>query len=168
VETTQRSTISGDLPANASTRRDAAGDALDLLIDEHRQIKDLLHKLQNANEDRAAVLEQLKGILVVHCASEENVVYPAIRDLADRPMHATTLYHEQDDAQVAVWELAQLTTDDEKFTDKAAKLRDAIYAHIEQEEDHEFPSLRTDAPPEALSNLTADMRKFRATFGPNR
>jgi len=170
VETTNRAntTISGDIPVTpngGTVPRGAALNAIDLLVNEHYQVKQLLTQLPTTTgAERVQLLEAIKNALVVHNASEENVIYPAINDLADRPQHAHALYHQQDDAQVLVWELTQLVANDDRFVEKAEKLRDAILAHVQQEEEHEFPRLQ-ELPADAQARLNADMTKFRATFG---
>jgi hemerythrin superfamily protein len=170
VDTTKRAntTISGDIPverSGAQVPRGALLNAIDLLKNEHYQVKQLLTQLPTTTgSERVQMLEEIKNALIVHNASEENVIYPAIKDLADRPQHAHTLYHQQDDAQVLVWELTQLIANDDMFVDKAEKLRDAILAHVQLEEEHEFPRLQA-LPPDAQARLNADMTKFRASFG---
>jgi hemerythrin superfamily protein len=170
VETTNRTNtiISGDIPVTPSggqVPRGALLNAIDLLVNEHYAVKQLLTQLPTTTgSERVRLLEEIKNALIVHNASEENVIYPAIKDLADRPQHAQTLYHQQDEAQVVVWELTQLIADDDQFVEKAEKLRDAILAHVRQEEEHEFPRLQ-ELPADAQARLNADMTKFRATFG---
>jgi len=170
MNTTNRAntTISGDIPLTPDGGRVPRGavlNAIDLLVNEHYAVKQLLTQLPTTTgSERVQLLEEIKNALVVHNASEENVIYPAIKDLADRPQHAHALYHQQDDAQVLVWELTQLVANDEMFVDKAEKLRDAILAHVQQEEEHEFPRLQ-ELPADAQARLNADMTKFRATFG---
>jgi hemerythrin superfamily protein len=170
VETTNRANtvISGDVPlttGGGQVPRGALLNAIDLLVNEHFAVKQLLTQLPTTTgSERVQLLEAIKNALIVHNASEENVIYPAIKYLADRPQHANTLYHQQDDAQVLVWELTQLVANDDLFVQKAEKLRDAILAHVQQEEEHEFPRLQ-ELPADAQARLNADMTKFRAQFG---
>ena len=139
-------------------------DAIEILENDHRTIKQLLLDLTSAEEmARKQALERLKALLTVHNATEENLVYPAIHDLAERPMHANGLYKEQDQAKVAVFELSMLSPGDPEFTKKAAALRDAVYAHIEKEETSEFRHLR-EAAEANMPELTAQVRRFRKEF----
>jgi hemerythrin superfamily protein len=141
-------------------------DAIDLLLSDHQQIKDLLTRLvEDDGTDGADVTDQLKAILVIHNATEENLVYPAIHSLAQRPIHARTLYHQQDDAAVAFWELGNLEPGDAEFQRQAADFRDAVLAHIQQEEEHEFPHLREALAPEDALQLADEVYEFRQTFG---
>jgi hemerythrin superfamily protein len=141
-------------------------DAIDLLLDDHRQIKDLLKRLVDGDAAGVPdVTEQLKRLLTVHNATEENLVYPAIHTIAQRPMHARTLYHQQDDAAVAFWEIGNLQPGDDEFLRKTADFRDAVLMHIHQEEEHEFPHLREALAPEDALQLSEEVAVFRRTFG---
>jgi len=170
MDTTNRAntTISGEIPVSpsgAQIPRGATLNAIDLLKNEHFAVKQLLTQLlTTTGNERVQLLEEIKNALIVHNASEENVIYPAINTLTGRPQHAHALYHQQDDAQLLVWELTQLVADDDRFVEKAEKLRDALLAHVQQEEEQEFPRLQ-ELPVDAQARLNADMTKFRATFG---
>jgi hemerythrin superfamily protein len=141
-------------------------DAVAILMNDHRQIKGLFDKLlQGDGSTRTRIIDALKPLLVVHNATEENVVYPAIHSIAQRPHHANGLYHQQDAAEIAFFELGMVDPGDPEFIRKAADLRDALLAHVLDEEDTEFPYLREAMTPEAMRKLTADVREFRAAFG---
>lgn len=141
-------------------------DAIDLLLNDHRRIKALLEQLVASDPTAAPdVTEQLKALLTVHNATEENLVYPAIHTIAQRPMHARTLYHQQDDAEVAFWEIGNLEPGDGEFMRKAADFREAVLAHIRQEEEHEFPHLREALAPEDAQQLSEEVAAFRRSFG---
>lgn len=141
-------------------------DAISILMNDHRRIEALFDRLLHGDgSTRPGILEELKPLLVVHNAAEENVVYPAIFGIADRPHHAKGLYHQQDDAAVAFWEVQMMDPGDPEFVRKAADLRDALLAHVREEEQHEFPELRRAMTPQAMATLTADLQEFRSTFG---
>jgi hemerythrin superfamily protein len=151
-------------PATARGVDAGSVDIIDILEQDHQTIKNLLAELNTAPKaTRGEVLESLKRTLAVHCATEENVVYPALHELAKRPIHATKLYHQQDEAKVLVWALDQLSPEDDEFAKKAAKLRDAVVAHIDLEENDEFPHLRESAG-DAMAELTAAAWDVRDEF----
>jgi hemerythrin-like domain-containing protein len=137
-------------------------DAISTLIEEHRIVKEQFQVLLDTDREHGKyILQDIKGMLAIHNASEENVIYPAVSGIAERPQHARTLYHEQDDAEVALWELANLDWDDEEFLVKALSLRDALLAHIRREEETEFKYLRESLTSEAAARLTAEFQAFR-------
>ena len=158
--------------ASKTTATVTGNDAVEILENDHRRIKELLAQLVEASGDdaRTGVLDELKALLTVHNASEENLIYPAVRVLAKRRSESETLYHQQDEAKVAVWELDMLAEDDRDFEARATKLQAAVHAHIAKEEETEFPKLREAAGEEAMEELTAALRELRGAlhFNPPR
>ncbi len=60
-------------------------DAVEILKNDHQVIKQLLSSLTQATQtqERQTILDQLKAVLTVHNATEENLVYPALQSVAD-------------------------------------------------------------------------------------
>lgn len=144
-------------------------DPISILMNEHKAVKERFGVLLNAEStERASILDEIKGMLAVHNATEENVIYPAVHEIAQRPMHARTLYHEQDDAEVALWKLAKLEPGDPEFVRKGTELRDALLAHVEREEGSEFKALREAMSAKQADKLADDFQAFRATLAGRR
>ncbi len=140
-------------------------DALSILINDHVAVKEMLIALNEAAPgQREPLLKRLKLLLTVHNATEENLVYPAIRLLSRHPEESATLYQQTASADVIVWMLSNLDPADPAFETNAADLRDAVLEHVRLEEEQEFPALREAAVAE-MAKLTADVREFRHTFG---
>ncbi len=143
-------------------------DAIEILMNDHEVIKALLNDLLEATAvtSRRRALEHLKAALVVHNATEENLVYPALRTIARKKLQAETLYHETAEADVIVFELDTMLKDGDggAFATKASKLQKAVLAHIEEEESMAFPQLQKKADPEHAEALTEAVRDFREAF----
>ena len=143
-------------------------DTIEILMNDHDVIKTLMNDVVGASETamRRDAFEHLKAALVVHNATEENLVYPAIRAVAHKKAESQTLYNETAEADVLVFELdAKLSEgDDSGFSAKAKKLQKAILAHIEEEERTAFPQLDKMSDTAHTAALTAAVREFRKTF----
>jgi hemerythrin superfamily protein len=142
-------------------------DAVEILENDHEVIKELLDQLTSAtNSKRADVLELLKGVLTIHNATEENLVYPAINKVAGSKLESQHLYHETAEADVLFFELDALLKegDDEQFARKAVKFREAVLHHIDEEENKAFPRLEENADPQNAATLTESMREFRKSL----
>jgi hypothetical protein len=139
-----------------------APDVLALLEREHRAALRLLDRMVDADDgdDRGRLLRQLADALTIHNANEENIVYPAIRDIANRPSDEETLYHQQDDAKVFLARLVQMPRNDPSFLDGVRNLRAVLSDHIRREEQVDFPALRAALGPRIvrLNELTARLR----------
>jgi hemerythrin superfamily protein len=139
-------------------------DAVEILLNDHEVIKGLLSELTQASgQRRQAVIEQLKGVLTIHNATEENLVYPAIDKVAGSKRESQHLYHETAEADVLLFELDSLLKerDESAFSIKAEKFVDAVCHHIEEEEQKAFPRLRENADPEHAETLVDSVKEFR-------
>jgi len=142
-------------------------DAVEILLNDHQVIKGLLDRLTKANgSSREQVLEQLKGALTIHNATEENLVYPAINKVAGGKAESAHLYHETAEADVLLFELDSMLKegDDADFQPKAEKFQDAVLHHIEEEENKAFPRLQENAKPEQAELLADSVRTFRSSL----
>jgi hemerythrin superfamily protein len=160
---------------NGKTATAAAGgiattgdDAIEILLNDHKAVKSLFEQLADPDSsERASLLEQLKALLSVHNATEENLVYPTIRFVAGRARDAETLYHQQDEAEAGLWSIDATikgVIDGGDPDDQIQTLQKAVLAHVRKEEETEFPHLRDALDEDALQQLTDDVREFRSRF----
>jgi hypothetical protein len=76
-------------------------DAVEILENDHQVIKGLLNQLVSASSpQRKSVIEQLVGVLTIHNATEENLVYPALNKVAGSKLESQHLYHETMEADL--------------------------------------------------------------------
>ena len=148
------------LPARGS-------DAVEILTNDHDVIKSLLTRLTSAGaSEREGLWEQLKGVLTIHNATEENLVYPALNKIARSKAESQALYHETAEADVLAFELDTLLKEGNHsdFSAKAEKFQDAVLHHIEEEEQKALPRLQENAEPEQNQQLTDAVRTFRKSL----
>ena len=145
--------------------------AVEILLNDHTTIKQLLEELTSARDSaaRTNVLEQLKKILTVHNATEENLVYPAIAVVANDQKESKHLYEETADADVLLFKLDAMlkSTGADDFQKKAEEFRSAVLEHMDDEETKAFPELQERAEPEQERLLTESVREFREQFAPS-
>ena len=112
------------------------------------------------------MLQKLKGVLTIHNATEENLVYPAIDKVAGSKLEAQHLYHETAEADTLLFELDSMLKerDESDFSMKAEKFADAVSHHIEEEEQKAFPRLQENADPRKAEILTASVKDFRKSL----
>jgi hemerythrin superfamily protein len=143
-------------------------DAVEILLNDHQVIKGLLDDLIDADEDeRQGVLERLKGVLTIHNATEENLVYPALNKVAGSKLEVQHLYHETAEADTLLFELDTMIkegTDDEDVDSLAEKFAEAVRHHIEEEEGKALPRLRENADPRQSEMLADSVKEFRSSL----
>lgn len=139
-------------------------DAVEIILNDHTVIKSLLRELtESAGEQRDMVLEQLKGVLTIHNATEENLIYPAINKIAGSKLEAQHLYHETAEADTLLFELDSILKerDETDFDEKAEKFAEAVRHHIAEEEQKALPRLQESSDPRHAQILADSVRAFR-------
>ncbi len=142
-------------------------DAVEILLNDHQVIKSLLRELTEATgPQRQEVLEELKGVLTIHNATEENLVYPAIDKVAGSKLEAQHLYHETAEADALIFELDSMLKEKDQtdFTIKAKKFADAVSKHIDEEEKKAFPRLRENSDARHSEMLADSVKTFRKSL----
>ncbi len=142
-------------------------DAVEILLNDHQVIKSLLRELTQATGPRREeVLEKLVGVLTIHNATEENLVYPAINKVAGSKLEAQHLYHETAEADTLLFELDSMLKerDESDFSMKAEKFADAVSHHIDEEEQKAFPRLQENTDPRQAEILADSVKKFRKSL----
>jgi hemerythrin superfamily protein len=142
-------------------------DAVEILLNDHRVIENLLEELDGASgNELKGVLERLKGVLTIHNATEENLVYPALDKVAGSRLEAQHLYHETSEADTLLFEVASSFEegDDDTLEAKIRQLTDAVRHHIDEEERKAFPRLRENADAPHVERLAESVRNFRKSI----
>jgi len=131
------------------------------------QMKQLLLLAMNGEDMQFGVrLAQAIRRQVIHNATEENLIYPALAVVGRKKAQSLSLYHETAEADTVVFELNMLLeeADDKTFTRRAKKLQAAVLEHIEKEETSAFPQLQEKANSAQSRQLAHDVREFRNTI----
>jgi len=135
-----------------------AGDWLEALKAEHKAALALIDRLAKSTPDQPAkrtlLLTQLKHALGKHAFTEENVIYPALREWGDKA-DADALNHEQGYHKQYLYELDNLDKASAEFAQKVADFRADLNAHIREEEDKIFPKIHAGLDADKNKALTA-------------
>ena len=132
-------------------------DVLDLLIQEHRDVEQMLEQLSMQGvleQDPREIADLVIASLVRHSVAEEMYVYPAMREYledGDAAVDHDIAEHRQ--IEECLKELEGLEPADGKFTEIVARLQELIADHVTDEEDEQFPRLREVVPEQRLIDL---------------
>jgi CRP-like cAMP-binding protein len=126
--------------------RHSGDDAIALLTADHEQVKclfaefDRLKRLGSA-QDKAALVEQICGVLKVHAAIEEEIFYPAAHYALDASdLMCEALAHHAG-AKELVAELEKMNPHDQLYDAKVSVLRRQIEHHVKEVEAKIFPQV---------------------------
>jgi hemerythrin superfamily protein len=133
----------------------AAVNVVQFLVSQHEQIKSsFAETLAASGKAREKAFVELRRLLAVHETAEEEIVHPrAKRKLPNGDKLVGARLEEEHEAKTVLAELEKLDVDDQSFTDKLTKLRDAVLEHAEQEEKQEFAKLEQDLSSDELEHM---------------
>jgi hemerythrin superfamily protein len=120
-------------------------DAIDMLKADHKKVKELFRKYEAAG-DRAyqkkkSIAEEVFTEITVHSSLEEELFYPAVKELTDEDGKDLIAESVEEHHVVAtlIEELKGLDPKDERYDAKFTVLMENIEHHIEEEEGELFP-----------------------------
>ena len=126
--------------------KSAPNDAIALLIEDHKKVKDLFEKF-DALSDRSKVnkkkiADQICLELSVHAQVEEEIFYPAVREPIkdDDLMDEAVVEHAS--AKDLIAQISEMDPGDDLYDAKVKVLSEQIEHHVEEEEGEMFPKVR--------------------------
>ncbi|WP_309735896.1 hemerythrin domain-containing protein [Chamaesiphon sp. OTE_75_metabat_556] len=113
----------------------------DIIRADHNKVNMLFMQIDNTNDPQKIqeYFGQIYKDLSVHSEAEEQVVYPAVR-----PFYGETqeLYDEQAAMKTMLAKIKSMNPADSTFKAKVEALKQAVTAHVRQEEDTMFAAIR--------------------------
>lgn len=148
---------------------DTSSDILELLLEDHRDFRELLRELEDAPPDqREDLFRYVVSRLASHEAAEEAVVHRAVRDdVPGGEKVAAARLSEEQEAEQLLARMAEMDPELSEFTDAVAGLRGDVLQHAENEERDEFPKLREHVDEGRRQKLGQAFQKLRDS-GPTR
>jgi hemerythrin superfamily protein len=134
-----------------STKAGTAGaqmDAIELLLADHRNVEKLFKDYEKLVEDdgsyneKEALAATICAELTVHAQIEEEIFYPAARDILDEEDLVDEAVVEHASAKDLIAQLSDMAPDDDLYDAKIKVLSELIEHHVEEEEDEMFPKLK--------------------------
>ena len=140
-------------------------DALKLLKQDHEEVEQLFEEFDRAG-DRAhktkeKIVRSLIEDLAKHAAIEEQIFYPAVRELTGED---DAVFEALEEHHVVKWTLSELDgmdPEDERFDAKVAVLKENVLNHAKEEEREMFPQVRKALTPAELRMLGEEMEKAK-------
>jgi hemerythrin-like domain-containing protein len=139
-----------------------AGNWDEALVVEHQATLKVFDAIEATDEHntikRSMLLTHLKHALLKHAVEEENVIYPALREIGQREA-ADALTKEHGYVKQYLYELENIPNASPDWIAKVREFRADIEKHMQEEEMHLFPMLRSQLSEERNKALTATMNK---------
>ena len=122
-------------------KKDKPG-AVELLEEDHKKVKSLFKKFDSASDDeeKEEIADQIDLELRVHSMIEEEILYPAMKDV-DSEIVAES-FEEHGVVEQLLDELATMDLSSDQFEAKFKVMQENVEHHIEEEEDEMFPQAK--------------------------
>jgi hemerythrin superfamily protein len=119
------------------------GDLAEIIAEEHRVIAGLLDDLATDRRDRFPLAHRLIDQLAAHTAAEQQVLYPALRDVVPGGIEMTDRGQAEHRAmRGSLVALEQGNPGETEFEEAIATLCAELLAHVPVEENEVLPALR--------------------------
>jgi len=150
--------------ATPSRATDAPRDAIALLKQDHRMVEALFDEFEDAEEqEQSQLAERICNMLTVHAQIEEEILYPAAKEVFEDEEELDLVNEanvEHQSAKDLIAKIEGMTPDDEIFEATVKVLSEYIKHHVKEEEGELFPALKkTELDLKAMGQQLAE-RKF--------
>lgn len=133
--------------------------AIDLLQEQHAEVKELLEELEKAEgEEKEDLFAKIADDLAVHAAIEEQHFYPATRSARSEDLLREAV-EEHLAMKRVIADLLDCPPDDPQFDAKIKVLMENVDHHFEEEESDLFPKVRKLMDEAELEMLGAEMEE---------
>ncbi|WP_104204006.1 hemerythrin domain-containing protein [Billgrantia saliphila] len=137
-------------------RSGSVADVVDILTIDHREMEELLGRIQHTPEpdQRRELTDTLIAEVMRHAVAEEMHVYPVMEKYV--PNGTEEVQHdkqEHDEIVQVMKRLEDADTSDPVFMDHVRKLDGLLRHHASDEEGDQFPKLRSHIPGEQLVDM---------------
>ncbi len=143
-------------------------DIIEMLKDEHKQVKALFEKLEAtttaATKTRLEGIAKLEHDLLVHMEFEERIFYPEIKANTEKDGKELTCeaYAEHEAAVGCMEKLNALGPDDEMWKAWLMVMKEGVTHHIKEEEGELFGYARKAIPAERRAEMAAEYKAMKA------
>jgi hemerythrin-like domain-containing protein len=147
-------------------------DVLSLLKEDHQKVRDLLTRLSEttprAQKKRQELLHEIGMELEKHARAEEQIVYPAYLEIAEKDdrQHFFEAAEEHALVRRVLEELQGTPPESEEFGARAKVLLDLVEHHAKEEEKQIFPAMRSEIERERLVEMAGEVENRKAELEP--
>ncbi len=123
--------------SNGASRSSGGRDplAIQMLKQDHRTVEELFEEFEEAKRasDKRAIAQEICLELTVHAMIEEEIFYPAVKDVVDDEIYGEA-HVEHDGAKVLIAEIMASDPNDEFYDARVKVLSEMIKHHVKEEE----------------------------------
>jgi hemerythrin-like domain-containing protein len=131
--------------------------AIDVLKKQHREVDKLFKQSLKSEKaaERRDLMDTIKAKLEVHTKIEEEIFYPAFKEIGTKKAQEMTLeaVEEHHVVKLVLSELPKVDPEADTFQAKMTVLSELVDHHVQEEQDEMFPTAEKKLGDEALEQL---------------
>ncbi|WP_292931945.1 hemerythrin domain-containing protein [Noviherbaspirillum sp.] len=133
--------------SSRASSKGSSSDALHILAEDHKKVLDMFEEFEEIKNDpdeeaKQLLIETACAELTIHAQVEEEIFYPAAREVIDEMDLLDEAEVEHASARQLITELAAMEPDDDLYDAKFTVLGEYVKHHIQEEEKELFPKLK--------------------------
>ena len=147
-------------------------DAIELLMQDHKEVKAMfsafkkLKESEDADEEKADLVQQICTALTIHATIEEEIFYPAVRAGIDDDDLMDEADVEHAGAKDLIAQLEAASPGDDHYDAKVTVLGEQIDHHVKEEEGEMFPKAKKAIDTKAIgAELAARKAELASEMG---
>jgi hemerythrin superfamily protein len=135
--------------------------AIDLLEEDHRKVEGFFEEYEQLEDtdEKEQLAQKICSELLVHTQVEEEIFYPAAREMIEKPELIDEAIVEHASVKQLIADIEGMEASDELYDAKVKVLGEQVEHHIEEEEDELFPEIESsELDLEALGKKMAERK----------
>lgn len=135
-------------------------DHLEILINQHKSIRKLLHLAKESEnlQNRVECLDRLKSEIELHTFLEEAEVYPVLENYDSLKRQVYGFWREHERLKQELHSLLSVHQDERAFQSLLSRIDELFEEHVREEENHIFPEARKLLNAGMLEKLEQDLK----------
>jgi hemerythrin superfamily protein len=158
--------------SSAKDRKSTGQDAIQMLMADHKEVKamfkefEALKEKDDADDEKADLVERICAALTIHATVEEEIFYPAVREAIDDEDLMDEADVEHASAKDLIAQLQESSPGDDHYDAKVTVLGEMIDHHVKEEEGKMFPKAKEAIDTVAVgSELAASRKELESELG---
>lgn len=142
------------------------GDIIDLILEDHRPLKDLIGKLKDSDldpGDKMVAFEEFASLLMIHSKPEEESLYTYMKEDEELRTEGMEGQVEHELADQLIAEI-KAESDPDMWQAKVKVLAEIVEHHIEEEEETLLPDFKKESSSEERSELGQKFMELKTTI----
>lgn len=142
------------------------GDIIELILEDHRPLKDLIEKLKDSDVDpgdKMVAFEEFASLLMIHAKPEEESLYTYMKNDEDLRTEGMEGQVEHELADQLIAEI-KAESDPDMWQAKVKVLAEMVEHHIEEEEETLLPDFKKESSAEEREELGQKFMELKMTI----